>query len=62
MKKRYKYSIAIIVAILVAIIILLIKSNRWESYYINKLNEPAREFILQALKTIPNPKSSAETI
>ena len=57
MKKRYKYSIAIIVAILVTVIILLIKSNRWESYYINKLNEPAREFIVQALKTIPNPKS-----
>jgi tellurite methyltransferase len=57
MRNRYKYSIAIIVAILVAIIILYIKSNRWESYYINKLNEPAREFIVQALKTIPNPKS-----
>lgn len=57
MKKRYKYNMAIIVAILVVNIILYIKSNRWEGYYINKLNEPAREFIVQALKTIPNPKS-----
>lgn len=66
MRKYRNIIVAIVLSILITITILLIKlnrsepfySNKWEPYFRTMLKEgAAKEYIVQAFKIIPNPKS-----
>ena len=57
---RSRIIVCVIAAVIgVLCIWVLVKPNRWRQYYQEKLNHPPREFVINALNAIPEPKGDA---
>jgi len=57
-----KFVIFISLIFLVFFIFLMLKPNRWDAYFQKKLNDTPREFVVNSLKSIPNPTPNATAI
>ncbi|MCC2646788.1 MAG: SAM-dependent methyltransferase [Rickettsiaceae bacterium] len=56
MKHYFKSSIILfILALGLSVAYLALKPNKWEVYFKNKLNEPARDFVVKAINSLPIP-------